>query len=121
MQDIPFPRKKLEAEQNKLATKRRESIEKMVDIRFLDKELLKKKKQPGLKGWTSSKLKSLYISTYKQEWLKYLKVTPKGTISFDREARDKFISIFPDDKVLQSVYEPLNMKTAMQQISKLLE
>lgn len=52
-------------------------------------------------------------------------MTPTGKIKFDsnlrsKPAREKLIELFPKDEVLLSVCEPLNMKTAMQQIYKLL-
>lgn len=65
-------------------------------------------------------MKSLYITKYKREWLEHLEVTKTGKVCFNSEVREKLIELFPDDKVLQSVYEPLNMKTAIQQITKLL-
>jgi len=112
---IPFPRKRLEEAQRELKLSQRASLEKIVDIRFLDP-----KTKADLKGWNSTNLKSKYISTYKQEWLPHLKVTNTGKVRFRSEDREKLIELFPDDKVLQSICEPLNMKTAIQQIDKLL-
>lgn len=81
---IPFPREKLEIAQKKLKQDQKQSLEQMIDIRFLDKNT-----KSGLRGWSSSKLKTLYISKYKPEWLEHLQVTPKETISFNSKAREK--------------------------------
>jgi len=107
--------KEIRRSKRKLKVSQSESLERMIDIRSLDP-----KTKDKLKGWNSTKLKSIYISKYKPEWLEYLKVTKTGKVSFDSKARSKLIEQFPKDWVLQSVCEPLNMKTAIQQIDKLL-
>lgn len=112
---IPFPREKLKAKLQELKQLRKTNLEELLDFWSLDS-----KTKDTLKGWNSSKLKSFYISTYKTEWLRHLKVTKSKKVSFDRKARDNLLELYPEDKVLQPVCKILDMKTATQQIDKLL-
>lgn len=57
-----------------------------------------------LKGWTSSKLITKYIREYKSHWVAYLKETKTKQLSFDIDARERLLSVFPDDQVLKDAH-----------------
>lgn len=97
---IPFPREKIIAARDRLASVQQSNLDKVVDIRIGAEKTTKSE----LKGWNSSKLITTYIKKYKPEWIPYLKLTSTKQFSFDKEARELLMEQFPNDLTLKAVY-----------------